>query len=138
MVEFHENGDFGPQITYFHEIGDFDDRARLWHSCRVVQSAEKIFFHKTCFSFLTNKNIPRIISGIARGVGALWDDSKPSIFMIFDAARVQKKHLVSAHQKKRQNYIVLFFFDRGKSGDISKIREIFKQTVCRGLGKHIS
>ena len=37
------------KIMVFHEIDGFHDRARLWHSRRVVQNAEKIFFHKKCF-----------------------------------------------------------------------------------------
>ena len=72
------------KIMAFHEIGDVHDRARLWHSCRVVQSAEKIFFHKKMFFFLGNKNTARIVSDIVPRLGALWDRSKPSIFMIFD------------------------------------------------------
>ena len=37
------------KIMVFHEIGDFHDRTRLWHSCKVEQSAEKNIFHKKIF-----------------------------------------------------------------------------------------
>ena len=48
------------------KIGDFHDRARLRHSCRVVQSAEKYFFIKNIIFFLGNKNMPRIVSDLER------------------------------------------------------------------------
>ena len=65
------------KIMVFHEIDDFHDRARLWHSRRVVQNAEKIFFHKKMFFFLENKNTTHIVSDIVPGMGVLWDGSKP-------------------------------------------------------------
>ena len=71
----------------------FHDRARLWHSCRVVQSAEKYFFIKNIIFFLGNKNMPRIVSDTVAGVGALWSGSKPPIFMIFSYNYASKVHL---------------------------------------------
>ena len=73
----------------FHEIGDFRDGARLWHSCRVVQSAGKYFFIRKTYFFLRKKNTSHIVCDIVAGVGALQSHSKPSNFMIFGL--LQKK-----------------------------------------------
>jgi hypothetical protein len=67
------------KIMTFHEICDFHDRARLWHSRRVVQNAKKYFFIKKMIFFLGNKNTTHIVSDIAPGAGVLWGHSKPSI-----------------------------------------------------------
>ena len=72
------------KINDFHEIRDFRDRPHLRHSCRVVQSAEISFFQEKTYFFLRNKNMSRIVSDVVRGVGAPWDHSKSSKFMIFD------------------------------------------------------
>ena len=83
----------------FHEIGGFHVRARLWQSCRVVQNAEKIFFHKKKVFFLRNKNTTHVVSDIVTGVGALWGRSKPSIFIFLIK--------INENQWKSMNFIDL-------------------------------
>ena len=72
------------KINDFHEIRDFRDGAHLRHSCRVVKSAGKYFFARKFYFFLRNKNMSRIVSDVAAGVGAPWEHSKSSKSMIFD------------------------------------------------------
>ena len=68
----------------FHEIDDFDDRARLWHSCRVVQSAEKYFFMKIKYFSHRFKKATQTVSDIIPDAGDVQEHRKLSIFMIFD------------------------------------------------------
>ena len=75
------------KINDFHEIRGFRDGAQLRHSCRVVKSAENVFFQEKTFFFLRNKNMSRIVSDVAAGVGAPWEHSKSSKILIFPEIR---------------------------------------------------
>ena len=70
------------EIMVFHEIDDFHERVRLWHSRKVVQSAEKYFFIKNDYSHQIGKST-QIISDLIPDAGDVREHRKPSIFMIF-------------------------------------------------------
>ena len=72
------------KIMVFHEIDDFHERVRLWHSRKVVQSAEKYFSIKNVFFSHQIGKSAQIISDLLPDARDVREHRKPSIFMIFD------------------------------------------------------
>ena len=75
-MKINENHDFSWYC-------DFHGRARLWQSCRVVQSAEKNIFHEKNVFFLGNKNTAHFVSDIVTGMGVVCERSKHQISWFF-------------------------------------------------------